>query len=48
MFWNKEIECIDEEKLREKQLERLKNTIKRAYEKVPYYRKKLNEAQVSR
>jgi len=47
MFWNKEIECIDEEKLREKQLERLKNTIKRAYEKVPYYRKKLNEAQVS-
>jgi phenylacetate-CoA ligase len=47
MFWNKDIECIDEEKLREKQLERLKNTIKRVYEKVPYYRKKLNEAQVS-
>jgi len=47
MFWNKEIECIDEEKLREKQLERLKKTIKRVYEKVPYYRKKLNEAQVS-
>jgi len=47
MFWNKDIECIDEEKLRELQLERLKTTIKRAYEKVPYYKKKFDEAQVS-
>lgn len=47
MFWDKEIECIEEEKLRELQLERLKATIKRAYEKVPYYRKKFDEAQVS-
>ncbi|ODA44677.1 Phenylacetate-coenzyme A ligase [Thermodesulfovibrio sp. N1] len=47
MFWDKDIECIDEEKLREIQLERLKTTIKRAYEKIPYYRKKFDEAQVS-
>ncbi len=41
MIWNKEMECMEEEKLRELQLERLKQTVKRAYEKVPYYRKKI-------
>ncbi len=43
MIWNKEMECMAEEKLRELQLERLKQTVKRAYEKVPYYRKKFEE-----
>lgn len=43
MYWNREIECIDEEKLREIQLSRLKETVKRAYEKVPYYKKKFDE-----
>jgi len=44
MIWNKEMECMPEEKLRALQLERLKDTVKRAYEKVPYYRKKFDEA----
>ncbi len=43
MFWNKEIECIDEEKLREIQLTKLKDVVKRVYEKVPFYRKKFDE-----
>lgn len=43
MYWNKEMECIDEEKLREIQLLRLKETVKRAYEKVPYYKRKFDE-----
>jgi phenylacetate-CoA ligase len=44
MYWNKEAECMPEEKLRELQLERLKQVVKRAYEKVPFYRKKFDEA----
>ncbi len=44
MFWNKEMECIDEERLREIQLERLKRVVKRVYENVPFYRKKFDEA----
>ncbi|MGC8938615.1 MAG: phenylacetate--CoA ligase family protein [Thermodesulfovibrio sp.] len=43
MIWNKKMECMSEEELRALQLERLKQTIKRAYEKVPYYRKKFDE-----
>lgn len=44
MFWNKEVECMDEERLKELQLYRLKEVVKRAYEKVPFYRKKFEEA----
>ncbi len=44
MFWNKEVETLPREKLREIQLERLKKVVKYAYEKVPYYRKKFDEA----
>ncbi len=47
MYWNKEYECMSEEKLRELQLERLKRTVKRAYEKIPYYRNKFNEAGIT-
>lgn len=43
MYWNKEYECMPEDQLRALQLERLKATVKRAYEKVPYYRKKFDE-----
>lgn len=43
MIWNKEFECMSEKKLKALQLERLKQTVKRAYEKVPYYRKKFDE-----
>ena len=44
MFCNKEVETLPREKLREIQLERLKKVVKYAYEKVPYYRKKFDEA----
>jgi len=44
MFWNKEIEILPREKLKELQLERLKKVVKYAYERVPYYRKKFDEA----
>lgn len=43
MYWNKEIETMPREKLRELQLERLKRIVKYAYERVPYYRKKFDE-----
>lgn len=43
MFWNREMETLPEENLRELQLQRLKEVIKRAYEKVPFYRKKFNQ-----
>lgn len=43
MFWNKELECVDEERLRELQLSRLKETVKKVYERVPFYRKKFEE-----
>jgi phenylacetate-CoA ligase len=44
MFWNKKLETMPEEKLKELQLERLKEVVKYAYERVPYYRKKFEEA----
>ena len=44
MFWNKEIETIPEKKLKDIQLERLKKVVQYAYERVPYYRKKFEEA----
>ncbi len=47
MYWNKEYECMSEEKLRELQLQRLQTTVKRAYEKIPYYRNKFNEAGIT-
>jgi phenylacetate-CoA ligase len=46
MIWNEEKECmsqVDREKL---QLERLQVIVKRAYENVPYYKKRLDEAGV--
>lgn len=47
MYWNKELECKSEKKLRELQFQRLKNTVKIVYEKVPYYRKRFDEARVT-
>lgn len=43
MIWNKEIETISRPKLEELQLERLKATVKRVYENVPFYSKRLDE-----
>ncbi len=46
MFWNREIETLSDEALQELQLKRLKWTIRQA-EKVPFYKKKLNESGVN-
>lgn len=43
-YWNKEIECMDRGKLRDLQGERLRATVRRAYDHVPFYRKKFDEA----
>ncbi len=42
-YWNKKIECMTDKARLELQTESLKNTVKRAYAKVPYYRAKFDE-----
>ncbi|MCL1818805.1 MAG: phenylacetate--CoA ligase, partial [Spirochaetaceae bacterium] len=46
MIWNPEAECMPQEQRRRLQLERLKNLVETTYEKVPFYRKKLDAAGV--
>ena len=41
-FWNKEAECLDARKLHVLQGERLAATVRRVYQNVPAYRKKLD------
>ncbi|NYB51916.1 MAG: phenylacetate--CoA ligase [Methanobacteriaceae archaeon] len=43
MIWNEKIECASREEIEELQLERLQDVVKRAYENVPYYRKRFDE-----
>ncbi|MDI6882545.1 phenylacetate--CoA ligase family protein [Methanothermobacter tenebrarum] len=43
MIWNPKAECMDEEKRKRIQLKRLQDTVKRAYENVPYYHKRFDE-----
>ncbi|MFZ5645193.1 MAG: phenylacetate--CoA ligase family protein [Bacillota bacterium] len=43
MYWDREFETMPREKLRELQLERLKTTLNRVYEKVPFYKKTMDE-----
>ncbi|MBR2070869.1 MAG: phenylacetate--CoA ligase, partial [Clostridia bacterium] len=45
MIWSKE-ETLPREEIEKLQLERLQETVKRAYENVPYYRAKMEEAKV--
>jgi phenylacetate-CoA ligase len=42
MIYNKTAECMPRKKIEELQLERLKNVVKRAYENVPFYRKRFD------
>ena len=42
MIFNKEIECMPREKMKELQLSRLQNIVKYCYEKVPFYKKKFD------
>ena len=46
MIWNREAECMQIGEREKLQLERLKVTLKRAYENVPYYRKRFDEIKV--
>jgi len=42
-YWNKDSECMDRDKLRALQSERLVNTVHHSYENVPAYKKKFDE-----
>lgn len=45
-FWNKEAETLERKKLKELQLERLKKTLRRVYQKVPHYKTKFQKANI--
>lgn len=46
-IYKSEIECASREEIRALQLEKLKETVAYAYERVPYYRQKLDEMGVA-
>jgi phenylacetate-CoA ligase len=46
MIWNKQAECMPDKELKKLQLERLKETVRRAYENVSYYKKKFDELKI--
>ena len=43
MIWNKKAECLTRNEMEKIQLERLKDVVKRAYDDVPYYKKKFDK-----
>ncbi len=43
IIWNKKIECAGRDEIKKMQLARLKETVERCYERVPFYRKKFDE-----
>ncbi len=43
MIWNKEYECMDRNNLKDLQLTRLKEVVRRVYERLPFYRKKFSQ-----
>jgi len=46
MIWNPKAECMDKEERKEIQFKRLQDTVKRAYENVPYYHQRFNELKI--
>jgi phenylacetate-CoA ligase len=42
-YWNQAVECMDREQLYALQLNKLKETAKRVYERVPFYKKAFDE-----
>ncbi|NMA96474.1 MAG: phenylacetate--CoA ligase [Clostridiales bacterium] len=42
MFWSKDLECMAREDMKSLQLERLKKTVKKVYENVPFYKDRLS------
>lgn len=45
-IWNKEAECMDYTSKKELQLKRLQKTVKLAYDNVPYYKKRFDQANI--
>ncbi len=43
MYWDESVECMDRQRLEQLQLQQLRETLKRVYDKVPLYRKKFDE-----
>ncbi len=46
MFWQKDIEIISRKALEELQLKRLKQTVRKAYKNIPFYREKFLESKI--
>ena len=46
-YWNSEIETLSRDELKQLQGKRLKETVKRVYENVPYYAEKMKEAGIT-
>jgi phenylacetate-CoA ligase len=46
MIWNLKYECMDRKELEKIQLKRLKLTVEKVYNRLPFYRRKLDEAGV--
>lgn len=46
MIWDKKSECMSRNEIEELQLKRLQKTVKRAFNKIPYYNKKYTENNV--
>jgi len=44
LYWNKQQECMDRRALESLQLQRLQSQVRRLYERVPFYRGKLDQA----
>lgn len=42
MIWNEKMECADRDTMRSVQLEKLKKTVKHAYDNVSHYRNKMD------
>ena len=47
MIWNQEMECSSRARMEDLQLERLRETVKTAYARVPFYKRRLDGANVA-
>ena len=47
-MWNKQIETMPRKEMEQLQLQRLRATVKKVYDNVPFYRKRLEEAKITR
>ena len=47
MIWNETFECISRKEMRKCQSKRLRDVVSRVYQKVPFYRKKMQEMEIT-